>query len=269
MDRSRPGERVAQHHRAGTEVVRVGYPIGVRRLQVLRTAPLSAGMVRVTLGGPELAGFHSYQADDHVKLVFAHPDGTRADPVANDRQELDWPRPLPPTRKYTVRRLDLAALELDLDLVLHPGGLASAWAATVAPGETVVVAGPPGAKAFAHTYDHYLLAVDTTALPAAARWLEESPADVSAHLVVDTDRESDRDYPLAARPGVSVTWLTRAGGSRLAETVAGLDLPPGRTFLFAAGEAGDVKPLRPWGRAHCADLLVTGYWKRGVGGFED
>ncbi|MGH3243550.1 MAG: siderophore-interacting protein [Spirillospora sp.] len=37
----------------------------------------------------------------------------------------DWPCPLPRTRKYTVRRYAEDALELDLDFVLHPGGLAS------------------------------------------------------------------------------------------------------------------------------------------------
>lgn len=270
IERDRPGERVAVHHACGTGVTRIGYPIGVRTAQVLRVKTVTPSMLRITLGGPGLAGFHSYQADDHVKIVFPLPDGTRNDPVANDEQSLDWPRPLPPTRKYTVRRWDAAALELDLDVVLHAGGLASDWAGTVVPGDDVVVAGPPGAKAFAHTYDHYVLAVDTTALPAVARWLEKSPAGVSADVLVDVDHAHERDYPLAPRDGVRVQWLDRSGGSRLAEAVRLLDLASrGRAFLFAAGEAGDVKPLRAWAREHVADALVTGYWKRGVAGLDD
>ncbi|WP_224766351.1 siderophore-interacting protein [Nocardioides campestrisoli] len=271
MERDRPAERVAAHHTTGTGVTRIGYPIGVRTVQVVRVAQVTPSMRRITLGGEGLRGFHSYQADDHVKLVFAMPDGTRNDPVANDEQTLDWPRPLPPTRKYTVRRWDAADLELDLDVVLHDGGLASDWARTAAPGDDVVVAGPPGAKAFAHTYDHYVLAVDTTALPAVARWLEEAPADVSADVLVDVDHAHERDYPLAVRDGLRVQWLDRSDGSRLAEAVASLALPPARTFLFAAGEAGDVKPLRSWARERVGadDALVTGYWKRGVAGLDD
>lgn len=66
-----------------------------------------------------------------------------------------------------------------------------------------------------------------------------------------------------------MTWLTREGArSALAETVQSLRLPAGRSFLFAAGEATDVKPLRAWSREHI-DSLITGYWKRGVAGLED
>ncbi|MGC4893679.1 siderophore-interacting protein [Micromonospora sp. DT31] len=268
VDRSDPAGRVAAHHRAGTGTTRIGYPIGVRRVRVVARQRLTPRMLRLTLGGPALADFHTYQADDHIKIVFPEPDGTRRDPVPDGQGMLDWPRPMPPTRKYTVRRYDPAAPELDLDFVLHDGGLASTWADTAEVGDEVTIAGPPGAKAFPHHYDHYVFAVDATALPAVARWLEESPADVSAHVVAEVDA-AERDYPLATRDAVTVTWLVREGGhSTLAETVRSLPLPPGRTFLFAAGEATDVRPLRAW-RTDRLDSLVTGYWKRGVAGLED
>lgn len=152
---------------------------------------------------------------------------------------------------------------------MHPGGLASDWVTSVAVGEHVTVAGPPGALAFAHNYDHYVFAVDATALPAAARWLDEAPADVSAQIVVETDDAGMHEYPLADRAGVTVTWLVHDGvRSRLADTVAELEMPTGRTFLFAAGEAGDITPLRAWAKERCDDVLVTGYWKRGVAGME-
>ena len=156
-------------------------------------------MLRLTLGGPALAGFHTYQADDHVKIVFPDPDGTRRDPVPDAQRMLDWPRPLPTTRKYTVRRYDAAACEIDLDFVLHDGGVASTWAASAAVGDEVTIAGPPGAKAFPHNYDHYVFAVDATALPAVARWLEESPADVSAHVVAEVDDAGRAGLPAGAR----------------------------------------------------------------------
>ncbi|WUH97892.1 siderophore-interacting protein [Spirillospora sp. NBC_00431] len=270
MNRSDPRGRVAEHHRAGSGIARIGYPIEVRTATVARRERLTPNLLRLTLGGPGLAGFHSYQCDDHVKIVFPDADGTLRAPVPGEHQELDWPHPLPRTRKYTVRRYDEEALELDLDFVLHPGGLASAWADGVEIGADVTVAGPPGAKAFPHNYDHYLFAVDATALPAFARWLEDAPPGVSAHVVIETDDAADHAYPLAGRDGVTIEWLTHGGGgSALAETVASLPRPDGaRTFLFAAGEADAIKPLRAWSKGR-ADALFTGYWKRGVAGFDD
>ncbi|MFA1548718.1 siderophore-interacting protein [Actinomadura chokoriensis] len=272
IERHDPRGRVREHHRAGSGIRRIGYPIGVRTVRLLRRAEITPNIVRLTLGGPDLAGFHTYQADDHVKIVFPDPDGTRRVPVANADLSLDWPKPSPRSRKYTIRRYDADALELDLDFVLHPGGLASAWAADARVGEEVTIAGPPGAKAFPHTYDRYVLAVDATALPATARWLEESPPDVSARVVVETGDAADHAYPLADRDGVEVTWLASGGDpSPLADAVKALGAPASRTFLFAAGEAGAIKPLRSWAREHAdrMDALFTGYWKRGVAGLED
>ncbi|ROO86174.1 NADPH-dependent ferric siderophore reductase [Actinocorallia herbida] len=269
MDRTDPRERVALHHREGSGVVRIGYPICIRTTTVLRRVQVTSHVVRVTVGGPGLDGFHSYQADDHFKIVFPDPDGVLRLPVQDAELSLDWPHPSPASRRYTVRRLDAGAREMDIDVVVHEGGVGSAWAVSAAPGDTVAIAGPPGAKAFPHTYGHYVFAVDLTAVPAVARWLEESPADVSAQVVIETDDAADHAYPLAYREGVEVTWLVRSGTrSSLAETVRALTLPDTPTFLYAAGEADDIKPLRAWSKGRL-DSLFTGYWKRGVADLED
>ncbi|GAA3398397.1 siderophore-interacting protein [Cryptosporangium minutisporangium] len=252
QSRTDPGPKVAAHHRAGSGLTRVPYPIGVRRASITRITSVTPAMTRLTFGGDGLQGLHTYQADDHVRIVFPDPDGTQRDPVPNAHDMLDWPHPFPPTRKYTIRRYDPVALELDLDFVLHEGGLASTWVRGAAVGEDVTIAGPPGAEAFPHTYGHYAFVVDATALPALGRWLDESPPDVSAHVVVTGD---ERAYPLAARERVTVTYDEP-------DAVRGLPLPEG-TFLFAAGEATALKPVRTWARGRL-DHLVTGYWKRGV-----
>ncbi|MCM2389669.1 siderophore-interacting protein [Streptomyces albipurpureus] len=268
-DRQHPRGRVAAHHREGSGITRIPYPIGIRTAEVLRKEYLNERMLRLTVGGPALDGFHSYQADDHVKIVFPDPQGTLRLPTVNEGLTLDWPRPLPTTRKYTVRRFDATTGELDLDFVIHPGGTASEWAVAAEPGDPVSLAGPPGAKAFPHTYDHYVFAVDATAIPATARWLEQAPDDVSAHLVIETGSIAEHTYPLAQRDGVRITRLVREGDrSHLAMAVRSLFLPAGRGFLFAAGEAEDIKPLRAWAKGRM-DALFTGYWKRGVAGLED
>lgn len=49
---------------------RVMHEIKRRKLEVLRVVDLTPRMRRITLGGPELAGFTSLGTDDHVKLLF-------------------------------------------------------------------------------------------------------------------------------------------------------------------------------------------------------
>lgn len=272
-ERADPEPRVRAHHASGRGVARIGYPIEVRRATLLRKEMVTPQMLRLTVAGPDLARFHTYAADDHVALVFPMPDGTRNDPVNGPDLMLEWPKPMPPVRKYTIRRYDPTSTELDLDLVVHDGGLAADWAVAAEPGASVTIAGPPGAKAFAHTYRHYVFAVDTTALPAVARWLEEADwlveAGASAEVLIDHDHDSETSYPLTERPGVGVRWLSRAGGSRLAQEVIGTARPDVRAdevFVFAAGEAADIKPLRRWCSDQGYDSLFTGYWKRGLAG---
>jgi NADPH-dependent ferric siderophore reductase len=255
-------ERVAEHQRSGVGAVRFAYPILVRSVPLVDREDLNPHMLRLTLRGDELAALHSYQADDHVKIVLPDQDGTLRAPVPNDRQMLDWPKPMPPGRDYTIRRhVDTT---LVLDIVRHDGGLASEWLDALRLGDQVTVAGPPGGHAFRYTHDRYVLAVDATGLPAAARWLEEAPTDAPVHLVVETAHAEEHEYPLPERDRLEVVRLVRGDGSGLADAVAALDSPAG-TFLFAAGEASDIRPLRRWSKELSS---VTGYWKRGVEGFE-
>jgi len=271
LDRTDPGPRVRAHQHEGRGTVRVPYPIGIRTTRVVSRTAVTPHMVRLTLAGPEISALHSYACDDHVGVVFPLEDGSRNDPTYNpERMMLDWSAPAPPMRKYTIRRHDPVANELDLDIVVHPGGLASDWAIDAQPGDEVVLAGPPGSLAFPHTYGHYVFAIDTTALPAVARWLDEGEwleqRGVTVRVLVDHDHPTETTYPLRRRRGVSVEWLSRGRGSRLADVVTSLDLPADvdDVFLFAAGEAGDIKPLRRWAKQEGIASLVTGYWKRGV-----
>lgn len=271
-DRTDPGPRVRAHQNRGRGTVRVPYPVGIRTTQVVSRAEITPRMLRLTLAGPELAALHSHACDDHVGVVFPLEDGSRNDPTYNpDRLMLDWHAPAPPMRKYTIRRHDPANGELDLDIVLHPGGLASDWAVGLRPGDDVVLAGPPGSLAFPHTYAHYVFALDTTALPVLARWLDEGEwieeRGVTGQALIDHDTLEETAYPLRHRRGVRVDWLDRSSGSQLVEKVAGLDLggrDAAEVFLFAAGEAGDIKALRRWAKQRGVDSLVTGYWKRGA-----
>ncbi|MEE1927573.1 siderophore-interacting protein [Streptomyces sp. TRM 70351] len=262
--------------RAGRSAEKVGYPIGIRKTEVVRTAVVG-GLLRVTLGGPGTEGFEAHAPDEHVKLLFPSPDGSLPLPEP-DGTMLRWPRPMPVSREYTVRRFDPVAGEIDIDVAPHDGGLASTWARTVRPGAVVHVAGPPGGLIVPHAYDRYLLAGDLTALPAIARRLEELPGNARGWAFVEV-ADATQEMELSAPEGFEVRWLHRgdrpAGtGGALARAVTAVTVPEGeRVYVWAAGEAGQVKPLRRWVRDELrldrADQDITGYWKRGVADFDE
>ncbi|MEV0373727.1 siderophore-interacting protein [Streptomyces sp. NPDC050636] len=274
--RHRHLERIAEV-RAGRHAEKVGYPIRLRETEVVRTAMVGASLLRVTLGGAGAEGFEAHSPDEHVKLIFPEPDGSLRLPEQNGTM-LRWPRPSPTSREYTVRRYDPVAAEIDVDFALHDGGLASDWASAVEPGTVVHIAGPPGGLIVPHTYDRYLFAGDITALPAIARWLEELPRSAKGWAFVEV-ADAAEEIGLSAPEGVAVRWLHRgdrpAGtGDALASAVTAVTVPEGeRVHVWAAGEAGQIKPLRRWVRDELrlekADHDITGYWKRGVADFDD
>ena len=268
VDRDRYLERIAEV-RTGAGARQVAYPIKIREVEVLRSTRIGSGLVRLTFGGPGTAGFEAHAPDEHVRLVFPGPDGTLRLPEP-DGFMLSWPKPFPVTRKYTVRRYDPVTGELDLDFVLHGAGVASDWARTARPGMTVHVAGPPGGLVVPDTYDRYLLGGDLTALPAIARRLEELPPTAAGWTVVEVAADSER-IELAAPPAMEIRWV-RSG--ELARAVREVEVPEGeRVFVWLAGEAGALKPLRRWVRDDLRlaadDYDITGYWKRGAADYDD
>jgi NADPH-dependent ferric siderophore reductase len=273
-DRANHIDRVAQA-RAGDGARKVPYPIGIRELEVLRTDRLSPGMVRLTLGGPEIVGFESHAPDEHIRLVFPDPESGELRLPTRNGLALDWPRPHPPSRVYTVRRHNRAAGEIDVDIVIHPGGLAAEWAARAAPGDRIHVAGPPGGVVVPHRYDRYLLAGDLTALPAIARWLEELPQTASGWTFIEV-ADATEEIELTRPRGVAVRWLHRGQDARspLERAVTALRIPLAESlYVWMAGEAGALAPLQRWVRDELglrpADRSITGYWKRGVSDFEE
>ncbi|MFT4188027.1 MAG: siderophore-interacting protein [Aeromicrobium sp.] len=242
---------------------------GIRELAVLRREQVTPRMARVVFGGPQAAGFASLTPDDHVKLVFPDPDGAVRPPtLAADGETLDWPRPFPPTREYTIRRVDAEAGEVWMDFVVHPGGLASDWAMSVEPGERLWVAGPRPGEPVDERFDRHLLLADHTALPAVARWLEELSPSVSAEVAVLVP-DADDEQELAVRDGVTVTWyhsVDDPGDDVLGRHLESVELPDGhQTYLWAAGEAGLLKPVRRWARARGfarGTCDIAGYWRK-------
>ena len=223
---------------------RVTHEIKRRKLEVLRVADLTPRMRRITVGGPELAGFISLGSDDHVKLFFPQ---TAEELAALENLELSAGlknKVMPAMRDYTPRRYDLTTLELDIDFVLHGDGPAATWAAQAKPGQYLHIGGPRGSMVVPDIFDSYLLIGDETALPAIARRLEEMPANRRALVVIEVQNALE-EQPLSSAASVEVIWVHRdAPEHDLLSTVEGLGMPSGELYAWVATETALSRKVR-------------------------
>ncbi|MFD4443138.1 siderophore-interacting protein [Nocardia sp. NPDC058519] len=274
-DRSGYAARIAEVL-AGEHGAKVPYPIGLQEVEVIRAVAVGAGLLRITFGGPDIASFHSYVPDEHVRLVFPCEDGVLRLPE-RDGQSLEWGNPRPVSREYTVRRHSIADNELDIDFAIHPGGLASEWASAAIPGTKIHIAGPPGGVVVPESYDRFLFVGDITALPAIARWLERLARTAQGWAFIEVTGPEE-EIAIDAPEGVEVRWLHRGDlepgtGDALEKAVRGIEVPAGqRVYAWVAGEAGCLRGIRKVVRGELGigpkDSLIAGYWKRGVADFD-
>ncbi|MBY8958689.1 siderophore-interacting protein [Pseudomonas sp. MIS38] len=223
---------------------RVMHEIKRRKLEVLRVVDLTPRMRRITLGGPELAGFISLGTDDHVKLLFPQNAEQAA---ALETMVLGAGKdngPLPEMRDYTPRRYDLEKLELDIDFVLHGDGPASTWAEQARPGQFLHIGGPRGSMIVPDIFDSYLLIGDETALPAIARRLEGLAANRKALVVIEVENGAEQQV-LESAAQVNVIWVLRDGGKdNLLTTVKELQVPKGNLYAWVATETKVSRQIR-------------------------
>ena len=158
---------------------------------------------------------------------------------------------------------------MNLVAFVHGGGLAADWVTAARPGDVVHIAGPPGGYRVSDDYDFYVLVADETALPAAIRWLDEMPRTHRGVAYLEVPGPAS-EQPVDAPRGVQVVWLHGGGRANdLLELAArSTRIPEGATvFVWLAGEAGAIKPLRRWVRDELRlskeHSSITGYWKRG------
>jgi len=223
---------------------RVMHEIKRRRLEVLRVVDLTPRMRRITLGGPELAGFISLGTDDHVKLLFPQ---NAAEQAALETLVLGAGKdngPKPAMRDYTPRRYDLNTLELDIDFVLHGDGPASTWAEQAKPGQFLHIGGPRGSMIVPDIFDSYLLIGDETALPAIARRLEGLAANRRALVIIEVENGAEQQR-LESAAQVDVIWVLREGGQdHLLTTVKQLKVPAGNLYAWVATETKVSRQIR-------------------------
>ena len=267
--------------RADRTPVRVRNELRFRLLLVQVVAQITPNLVRVTLGGDELAGFTSSGFDDHVKVFFPDPiTGEIALPdIAVGAEERKGPRvddgsPRPLMRDYTPHHFDAKANTLQIDFVLHEAGPATAWARQAKPGQRLGVGGPRGSFMMTTDFDWHLLIGDATALPAISRRLAELPASTKAVVIAEVETPED-EIKLTSAAGLSVTWAHRrpANGEAATtlpealKTLSKAGLPSGDFYAWIACESLTAKALRVQliaeNSANPKWMKAAGYWKEG------
>ncbi|MDX3905367.1 MAG: siderophore-interacting protein [Pigmentiphaga sp.] len=255
-------------------VRRIRHELKFRLLQVRAVRHVTPHLLRVTLGGDELAGFVSAAHDDHVKLFFPAPGQERPSVPMPGPNGMVFPEglPRPVARDYTPRRYDAGAGELDIEFALHGDGPAAEWAQQAAPGQYLGVGGPRGSFVVEGRFDGYLLVGDETALPAIARRLEELPAGERAIVVAEVaDVGEQQSFSTGA--DIQVQWVHRNGGKPgdprlLAGAVAALGKPAGDWYAWVAAESTVAKQVRQvmvenWQQPK-EWIKAAGYWKLGA-----
>ncbi|ASR35675.1 hypothetical protein BAY61_12455 [Prauserella marina] len=256
-------------------------PLVLRRVRLERAVDVTPRMRRITLGGEELGeftrdgltlpAFACPGFDDHIKLIFASDGNVRDVLPAQLEHGIDWPPSRTRvTRDYTPRRHDRRALELDLDVVMHGDGPASAWARDAKPGAELWIVGPKSSVVVPEDTDWVLLAGDETALPAISRFLEDRPLDVPVRAVVTIADDAARQ-PLPTREGDVLDWIVAPAGDEnaLADAVRAVEPLPGTPYVWAGAESRALLPVRRHvskergvPKSH---VNITGYWHRDEG----
>jgi len=243
-------------------------------LEVIERIRLTPHLVRIVAGGPGITAVEDNGSTDaYTKMLFLPPGSRLTPPYDMERLREELPiELLPSTRTYSIRRFDLEAGRIWIDFVTHGDeGVAGPWAANAQPGDPVVLGGIGGGYAPDPSADWHLLAGDESAIPAIASALEAMPADAVGVALIEVQNASEQ-LELDAPAGIEVRWLHRgdseAGTTELlVDAVRGLDWRAGRVQVFAHGERGAMKRLRP----HLTDergvdrtqLSLSAYWAYG------
>lgn len=234
-----------------------------------RVVAVTPWMSRVTLAGAELEGLRVEQPAASVRVLLPLAAGELNIPRWNGNEFLLPNGERPTIRTFTPRRVDSSSGELDVEIVLHGEGAASAWATTARPGDPVAVSGPGRGYVIDDDAPEFVLAGDETAIPAIGQLLEALPRDTPVHIAIEV-AHGDARQPLPEHSHATVQWLDLAPGA-----------PPGDALFDAVRTARIAPDARVWVAGEAAAMqrirrhlfeerniartqtAVRGYWKRG------
>lgn len=241
--------------------------------RVLSTTHLTPALVRVVLGGDDLAGFAMPDATDAYVNLAIPPAGAPYDAVFDPREvKAQHPREVQPARRrYTVRAWDATARELTIDFVVHgDSGVAGPWAAAAEPGDVLVFEGPSGDYRPRPDAAAYVMVGDESALPAIAASVEVVPAGRPLTVLLLCD-SPEHEVPLATDADLDLRWLARDGSAdpvatRLVDELRTVPFPRADVDVFVHGEAEEIRAIRKHllvdrGLAR-SEMSCSPYWRR-------
>ncbi len=243
--------------------------MSIYRAEVLATRMLTPGMVRVTFGGPGLAGFETTGiGDEYLRVFLPDPWAREARLPISTGDSWDWEAGVEPSamRTYTVRAVDTVAGTVDIDFVVHDGGLAASWAQRAQVGDVVGLNSPTGLYEPPAGLHWQILLADATGLPAVARLVEQTPPGVRTRVLIEVEDPSHQQE-LVLGAGTEVAWIYGGNGhsrSRLEEALRSVELPGGIGYIWVAGETKVLRGIRKYLRHEKkltpASYKLIGYW---------
>lgn len=218
---------------------RVKNDLKFRELVVKTKETVAGCFYRIVFSSEQLAGFSSHGFDDHVKLFFPTDGGSCVLPQITDEGIVWADGPRPASRDYTPLAFEAERNELTLDFYIHDGGVASRWATTAKPGDTLMIGGPRGSLVVPTDYTWQLYICDESGLPAVRRRLLSLPDSISPLVMVNSHHEQTQPY-LNEFTHAQIEWLDIES---IAQKLKAIVIPAEDYFVWITGEGEEVKHL--------------------------
>ncbi|WP_042543248.1 siderophore-interacting protein [Leucobacter komagatae] len=222
---------------------------------VVGTRRLTPHMIRISFEAVGDWRWHvDGRGDERIDIAIPRPGATQAELDVFNLPEYGrgWVGEEPPWRHYTVRAVHDGGRRIDIDFVVHEGGIASSWAERAEPGHVIGVFGADDR----HTSSYYgapadagfqLLVADATGLPGLGRILEGLQAGSRAVAIIEVPDEADIQE-LQSPADVSYVWRTGTGNgnapSVLAAEVEKITAPDEPWYAWVACEAATSRAIR-------------------------